>query len=227
MYKGEVLKGANFALICGLLILSLLLSSSTSTPLYLFVLSVILLMWLIGIMDAYVDEEFITGRERWWIWQRALAILPVAVSLIAIMALVAIWAQDPPNGKERLAGDATLKNPLVADEVDELVPNDASALDEVDDTEVGAEAHDQSISSEFFSVQVGTFREMRNAEKVHKDLLSRGYTVRVERSESSGGVWCRVLVGRFNSRQDAASFMEKLGRREGFSDMVIWHWSPQ
>ena len=209
IYKGEILKGVTFVIIWALLLLSLFILSSPSRPLYLLDLFVLILTWAVGAVDAYVDDKLFIGAGNWLFWQRAFNILPMAVISAAVFALLVLWTQDSTK---------LIKSP-VSDRNPNTRPESHSLAENMAHPAIDRETSAQSESSEFFSVQVAAFKSLAGAEAVHKDLLSRGYTVRME--DSTDGIWHRVLVGRFISEQDAVSFTETLRQREGFSDMIV------
>ena len=64
MYKGEVLKGINFAVIYTALILSLVFLSSVAPLAQLILIFLLILMWLIGVIDAYADEKTFIGGNH-------------------------------------------------------------------------------------------------------------------------------------------------------------------
>jgi cell division protein FtsN len=68
---------------------------------------------------------------------------------------------------------------------------------------------------------VASFRESERAEKVYWSLWFKGYTVAVEKSESGGEDWHRVLVGKFPSEREAEALVKTLQEREGFANMMI------
>ncbi len=207
IYKRETLKGISFILICTLLIVPLFFLSSPPSLLYFSGLSVLLLIWLMGMVDAYIDYEALMGKERWLIWQKLLSILPTAVMSAAVVILMMLWSQDFLATSERLVAGAGAR----------MAPDVHSLADNLDHTGISV----QSGKSEFFSVQVGSFRDLERAEEVYRDLLYKGYTATIEQAVSADEVWHRVLVGKFSSEQDAVLFTKKLHEREGFSNMVV------
>ena len=194
-------------MICTLLIVPLFFLSSPPSLLYFSGLSVLLLIWLVGMVDAYIDDEALMGKERWLIWEKLLSILLVAVMSVAVVILMMLWSQDFLATSERLVAGASLRT---ATDVHSLP-------DKLDHTGISV----QSGKSEFFSVQVGSFRDLERAEEVYLDLLFKGYTATIEQAVSADEVWHRVLVGKFSSEQDAVLFTKKLYEREGFSNMVV------
>ena len=209
IYRREILKGISFIMICALLVVSLFFLLPPPPFLYFSGLSILLLMWLVGMVDAYIDDEFLMGRERWLIWQKLLSILPVALISAAVVALIMLWMHDFSAMNERLVASARLKTP----------PGIHSL------TGSTTESFQLSVispgNSEFYSIQVASFRDLERAEKAYWDLRYRGYTVAIEQSISGAEIWHRVLVGRFSSEQDATAFTEILHEREGFSGMVV------
>ena len=204
-------------MICALLIVSLFFLSSPLPLLYYFGLSVLLLMWLSGMVDAYVDDEVLMRSERWLTWQKLLAVLPVIVISVAVITLMMLWTWDFSATSERLVIRASIRTAP-----DIHIPDDSP-----DKTETDTGSGAQLSNSEFFSIQVASFKELERAETVYYALLSSGYTVRITRSTSADEVWHRVLVGKFGSEQKAISFMARLRERAGFSDMVIRSWPTE
>ncbi len=56
-----------------------------------------------------------------------------------------------------------------------------------------------SVGGNFFTIQVGCFSSQGNAEKLRKDLLSKGYAVYVTPFQSNGSKLFRVRVGEYVS----------------------------
>ena len=209
IYKREVMKGVTFIMICALLVISLFFLLPPPPFLYFLGLSILALMWLMGMFDAYIDDEFLRGRERWLFWRRVLSILPLAIITVAIIALIMLWLQDFSAQNERLVASASLKpNPIIGKLTDASIDYD---------NEIDA----QPGNSEHFSVQVASFKDLERADNVYWDLRAKKYTVAIEQSKSGGEVWHRVLVGKFSVEQDATSFIETLQKREGFSNMIV------
>jgi colicin import membrane protein len=62
-----------------------------------------------------------------------------------------------------------------------------------------------------FAVQVGTYKQKENAERMLKILKDGGYTdARVDANKKSGAAQYCVRVGSFDGRTEASDFMEKL-----------------
>ncbi len=211
IYKRETLKGISFILICTLLIVPLFFLSPPPSLLYFSGLSVLLLIWLVSMIDAYIDYEALMGKERWLIWQKLLSILPTAVMSAAVVILMMLWSQDFLATSERLVAGAGVR----------MAPDVHSLTDNLDHTGTNTGISVQFGKSEFFFVQVGSFRDLEKAEEVYRDLLSKEYTAMIEQAMLADEVWHRVLVGKFSSEQDAVLFTKKLHEREGFSNMVV------
>ena len=213
IYKREILKGVSFMMICALLIFSIFFLPPPPPLLYYSGLPILLLVWLVTIVDAYVDDEFILEKEQWLIWQRTLAILPVTVISLAVVVLMILWAQDFSATSEPLVDDASV--------------NTAPDVRSPDEVKASTETVVDLNSSKFPSIRAASFRTLEEAETVYYALLSKGYKVKMVRSTSADAVWHHVLVGKFSSKQDAISFIPKLRKREGFSDMVIRPWTAK
>lgn len=89
IYKRETSKGVCFVIVYTTLIV-LLFFFSFSSFVYLFVLSALILMWLIGMIDAYVDDEALMKRERWMFWRSLLAVVRFSGIFASAVALVLV-----------------------------------------------------------------------------------------------------------------------------------------
>ena len=69
------------------------------------------------------------------------------------------------------------------------------------------------------SVQVGSFKDKRNADKLAKKLAARGYESHVSIPVSSDDNYYRVKVGSFNSKPEAQKLESKL-RSDGYRTKV-------
>ncbi len=77
----------------------------------------------------------------------------------------------------------------------------------------------RSESKGYISVQVGSFKNRRNAESLSKKLTGRGYGSYVELPMGSGDKLYRVKVGRLNSKEEADTIAAKL-RRDGYNTKI-------
>jgi rare lipoprotein A len=73
----------------------------------------------------------------------------------------------------------------------------------------------------FFTIQVGSFRERANAERL-RERLSMAYSPTfVKRYDTANGTFYRVHVGKVSGEEAAKEFGERLRSREGVTPMVI------
>ena len=70
-----------------------------------------------------------------------------------------------------------------------------------------------------FSVQVGSFKSKKNANRLSAKLSSEGYDSRVEISTGSGDAFYRVRIGRYKSKRSAEDAAGVL-RRAGYNTKV-------
>lgn len=73
----------------------------------------------------------------------------------------------------------------------------------------------------FFTIQVGSFREETNAERLRERLSPSYSPVYVKRYGTSAGASYRVHVGKVSGEEAAEKFGEELRAREGVVPMVI------
>ena len=108
VYKREILKGIDFIIIYTLLIASFFFAPPTSPLLHFLCLFIIVLMWLMGMVDAYVDNGFLMEKERWLIWQKLQPTLSTVVISGAMITLLMLWVQILPAVNKHLSHDKPL-----------------------------------------------------------------------------------------------------------------------
>jgi len=73
-----------------------------------------------------------------------------------------------------------------------------------------------------YSVQIGAFADVRNAEALVTRMVERGYAdVRIERETRRGTLFHCVRVGRFRTREEALSLASELERKESLATTVL------
>jgi rare lipoprotein A len=76
-------------------------------------------------------------------------------------------------------------------------------------------------TSGFFTVQVGAFRDVANAERL-RDRLSTSYSpIFIQQYDSPDGKFYRVRVGKISGEDAAKLYGEQLRTREGFTPQVV------
>ena len=65
-------------------------------------------------------------------------------------------------------------------------------------------------SKEYFTVQVGSYRNQDNAEKYVQDLKAKGLTVQIVQAIVMGNTYYRVWVGQFKTIEEAKAHAQKL-----------------
>jgi rare lipoprotein A len=77
------------------------------------------------------------------------------------------------------------------------------------------------VSSGFFTVQVGAFRDRGNAERL-RDRLSLSYSpIFIQQYDSLEGAFYRVRVGKVSGEDAASAFASQLRAKEGFTPLVV------
>ena len=77
------------------------------------------------------------------------------------------------------------------------------------------------LTSGFFTVQVGAFRERGNAERLREKLSSAYSPIFIQQYDSPDGLFYRVRVGKVPGEDAARQFGEQLRSKEGFHPMVV------
>jgi rare lipoprotein A len=73
----------------------------------------------------------------------------------------------------------------------------------------------------FFTIQVGSFRDRANAERLRERLSPTYSPIYIKRYGADSGSFYRVNVGKVSGEEAAKEFGEELRSREGVSPMVI------
>jgi rare lipoprotein A len=77
------------------------------------------------------------------------------------------------------------------------------------------------LTSGFFTVQVGAFRDRGNAERLRERLNASYSPIFIQQYDSPDGLFYRVRVGKVPGEDAAHQFGEQLRSREGFTPMVV------
>ena len=101
-----------------------------------------------------------------------------------------------------------------AREIDSVGPGVVPVRLEVLSTGINPEAG-------FFTIQVGSFRERANAERLREHLSAAYSPTFVKRYDTSSGSFYRVHVGKVSGEEAAKEFGERLRSHEGVTPMVI------
>jgi len=202
IYKGQTLKGIDFAIIYTMSMVAYF--SSPSPWLQRIGLSILPAIWLIGMIDAYI---VVTQRKQW-----LLVILPGVFVLLLLMCIQMFMGMD-----EGSKADSQIAN----------VPpiNDAQSIAPLPAEEAPPDTPEivQPDLLEFFSIQVGAFKveSLGEAEKLRDEMSKKGYQARLEDPELTKDGWHRVLVGKFRTDQEATAFAEELRRKENLSYIIV------
>lgn len=202
IYKGQKLKGVCFIIGYTLLIASLALRTSYSSHIYLSVIFIIILMWVMGMIDAYIDDNDPVGVEQRFIWKRLEPILEIAV-ILAVLVAIAIVAYP---GFDNVP---VIQNPLARMIVSKMENRKIS--------EVGSPI----ISTEIFSIQVAAFKDYARATELHNFIISKGYPARIDYQTKSADKLYRVLVGNFKTEKEARTFADRLNRLAGLNYIIV------
>ena len=82
-------------------------------------------------------------------------------------------------------------------------------------------AREPEAATPYYSVQVGSFREAAEADKLRQQLVQKGYKARIRLFMSPGqGPWYRVRVGSFAERSAAEKAARRLRKRERIPAIV-------
>ncbi|HOV86897.1 MAG TPA: SPOR domain-containing protein [Syntrophobacteraceae bacterium] len=84
------------------------------------------------------------------------------------------------------------------------------------------EAPPPEIAAGHFTLLIASLRDAENAQKLVEQLKSKGYPSRLEPLDlQESGRWNRILVGSFQSREEALRFAADFNRKERLEGLVI------
>ncbi|MCA0403625.1 MAG: SPOR domain-containing protein [Proteobacteria bacterium] len=75
-------------------------------------------------------------------------------------------------------------------------------------------------AKETFLIQIASFRNRQDAEKLKASLILKGFDVNVAMATQNQANWYRVIVGPFASRNDAMKTQNILARNERIQGMI-------
>ncbi|MDY0040331.1 MAG: SPOR domain-containing protein [Desulforhabdus sp.] len=112
----------------------------------------------------------------------------------------------PPPTQAKSAKQATSEKPIPAKSQSSESPEESAA----------------EIVTERFTLLAASVRDASNAESYAKKLKTKGYAPRLETVDMpESGRWTRVLVGSFDSREEALKFAAEFNRKENMQGLVI------
>ena len=77
------------------------------------------------------------------------------------------------------------------------------------------------VSTGFFTVQVGAFRERANAERLRERLTASYSPIFIQQIEAGQNSFYRVRVGKISGEEAAQQYADQLRSKEGFTPFVV------
>ncbi|MBD3181349.1 response regulator [Candidatus Poribacteria bacterium] len=111
IYKGEILKGVNLVFIYTLLIVSTFFYPAPQIQ-HLISFGILAVVWILGMIDAYIDREALIEKGHWLTWRKTTAITSVIVISAAVVTVLMMWAQPFTSGNNYSHNE---KNPIIQD----------------------------------------------------------------------------------------------------------------
>ena len=133
--------------------------------------------------------------------------------------------QGPPNGvvETKVTGiqpEAPVTEVPLASEPTESTPP-VTQTPETPARPAQAETPPTVPDSEYYSVQVGSFRLAEQAQHLKQQLVDKGYAARTQLTMVPGkGAWYRVRVGKFGAREEADQTAQRLRSQERMDVLV-------
>ena len=116
--------------------------------------------------------------------------------------------KNPPSREVTLSRDETVEVP------------GKQQLHEAGKVEVPETLQENVTTREFFSVQLASISDSERAEKLIKELVDQGYDAYYYIATVKGKKICRIMCGRFTSRDDALEYLKKLEKNTDYRGFV-------
>jgi cell division septation protein DedD len=119
LYKREIMKGIDFIVIFTFLI-AFFFYLPVSPLFHFIILFAMILMWILGMVDGYLDEEVILGGM---IWIKLMDIFSASIITIAITTLIIVGMQNFPSWEKNPVNNVNTKTTQVNQIVNNKVNN--------------------------------------------------------------------------------------------------------
>jgi cell division septation protein DedD len=118
------------------------------------------------------------------------------------------------------APPVTAPPPVAAASPAPPLPQEKAKIPESDTTSANSEP--PGNLSEHYTLLIASLKDVENANRMLDQLKTKGYAPRIEAIDlHGGGRWNRVLVGSFQSREEAMKFAADFNRKERMEGLVI------
>ena len=83
-----------------------------------------------------------------------------------------------------------------------------------------SEKEKEFLGSKTITIQVGAFRNRKNAENLNKKLKEKGYDASLVKHSSENSVWYKVKIGNIDNIEEANSVLRAL-KKDGFKPIIV------
>lgn len=206
IYNRQILKGIDLVIIY-LSMITLAIFSSRLSISYVsrsLILSVISFMWIIGMIDAYIDSD-------WYFIRRKLVFIYITVSILPSIFIITFSSLRHFYLAPRI---------VVNDTGGVLVSTISSTIQVENDGLKGSlKINEKSEPSKFY-IQVAVLKNLENVVNLRKRLEKRGYNVVVEPVELKGEVFHKVMIDGIQNEEDAKFISERLIMEENINVII-------
>lgn len=213
IYNKQILKGIDLIVIyLGMITMAILSSHFSITNINRsLILAIVSFLWIIGMIDAYIDGD-------WLFLKRKLVFIYIAISILPAIFIMAFsfWKYFylAPNSIVNDSGEALISkipNPTM-DNNNHAKPNNADDNSEINNV---------SEPSKIY-IQVATLKDLENVSNLRRRLEKRGYKVVIEPVKVQNEFLQRVIVDDIKNEKDASNIADEL-RKEENTNVIIYH----
>lgn len=173
------------------------------------ILAVISFMWIIGMIDAYIDSD-------WFFLRRKIVIIYIAISILPSIFIIAFsflkYFYLAPRIVVNDSGEA-----LVSNMSGIILQSNPEA--KKGNINVNSKANEKSEPSKFY-IQVAVLKDQENVEKLRKRLEKKGYNVVVEPVKLKNGFFHKVTIDGIQDEKDARIISDRLTIEENINVII-------
>jgi len=132
---------------------------------------------------------------------------------------------DPISGKPLIKAAIPSAQPQNTPAASTSSPKEKTTGSEAADVSAQENSQENKVTENAttrFTLLAASLKDSANAERFVKKLQAKGYSPRMETVEmAESGRWTRVLVGAFDSREEALKFAAEFNRKENMQGLVV------
>lgn len=206
IYNRQILKGIDLIIIY-LSMITLAIFSSRLSISYMsrsLILSIISFMWIIGMIDAFIDGE-------WYFIRRKLVLIYIIVSILPSVFIIAFSSLRNFYSVPKIAAN---------DSGEALISTISSTIQIKNDSINGSLKVNEKPETPKLYIQVAALKKMENVANLRKRLEKKGYNVVVEPVKLKDEFFYKVIIDGIQDEEVAKFISERLTIEENINVII-------